>query len=187
MKDSGKIDAALQRSRRELSELAERGDTDALLQRALDIAEHLTGSKIGFFHFVDDNQESLTLQTWSANTLRKMCTAEGKGKHYPITQAGVWVDCFRARKPVVHNAYAALQYRKGLPPGHAPVLRELTVPVIRGEKVVAIAGVGNKAGLYTSTDVRAFQALAQMVMDIVFDMGSTGNGAAGAARNPTSG
>lgn len=170
MPNSGKIDAALQRSRLELSELAAQGDLDALLQRALDIAEALTGSKIGFFHFVDDDQESLTLQTWSANTIRRMCTAEGKGRHYPITQAGIWVDCFRARKPVVHNNYAALQYRKGLPPGHAPILRELTVPVIRGDKVIAIAGVGNKAGIYTGTDVLAFQKLAQMVMDLVVGM-----------------
>jgi len=181
MKDGGKIDAALQRSRRELSELAALGDLDDLLQRALDIAESMTGSKIGFFHFVDDDQESLTLQTWSANTLRKMCTAEGKGRHYPITQAGIWVDCFRARKPVVHNNYAALQYRKGLPPGHAPVLRELTVPVIRGDKVIAIAGVGNKAGAYTGTDVLAFQGLAQMVMELVFDMRARRSAAEGEA------
>jgi len=180
MTKSGKTDAVLQRGRRELSELAARGDLDALLQGALDIAEELTGSKIGFFHFVDDNQESLTLQTWSTNTLRRMCTAEGKGKHYPVTQAGIWVDCFRARKPVVHNNYAALQYRKGLPPGHAPILREITVPVIRGGKVVAIAGVGNKASVYTRTDEQVFQGLAQVVMDLVFEMRAKPGAATGA-------
>jgi len=150
--------------------LALRGDLDDLLQRALDIAEQITDSRIGFFHFVDADQESLTLQTWSTNTLRKMCTADGKGRHYPITQAGIWVDCFRARKPVVHNNYAALQYRKGLPPGHAAILRELTVPVIRDGRVVAIAGVGNKPGAYTDTDVQAFQDLAYLVMDLVARM-----------------
>ena len=162
-----KREAALQRARTELAELASQGPLDCVLQRALDIGEELTGSKIGFFHFVDDDQESLTLQTWSTNTLRRICTAGGKGRHYPVTQAGVWVDCFRARKPVVHNDYAALRYRKGLPPGHAAVIRELTVPIIRDGKVVAIAGVGNKVGPYGDEDVQVFQELASLVMDLV--------------------
>ena len=31
---------------------------------------------------------------------------------------------------MVHNDYAALPHKKGLPPGHAPVVRELVVPVL---------------------------------------------------------
>ena len=58
-----------------------------------------------------------------------------------ITKAGVWVDCIHEKKPVVHNDYQALPNRKGLPAGHAPVIRELVVPVVRGEKIVAILGV----------------------------------------------
>jgi GAF domain-containing protein len=165
-----KLEAVLQHALIELAGLAGQGHLDDVLRRALDIGEDLTGSKIGFFHFVDDDQESLTLQTWSTNTLRRMCTAEGKGKHYPVTQAGVWVDCFRARKPVVHNDYAALRYRKGLPPGHAAVIRELTVPIIRDGKVVAIAGVGNKVGPYDEHDVQAFQELSSLVMELVAGM-----------------
>jgi GAF domain-containing protein len=167
MQDRDVIGTALQRARLELSGLAERGYVDDVLQRALDIAEELTGSKIGFFHFVDDDQESLTLQVWSTNTLRRMCSADAKGKHYPVTQAGVWVDCFRARRPVVHNDYAAIPYRKGLPAGHAAVLRELTVPVLRDGKVTAIAGVGNKAAVYTDEDVQVFQRLSELAMEIV--------------------
>ena len=83
------------------------------------------------------------------------------------TQAGVWVDCFRARAPIVHNHYAALEYRKGLPPGHAAILRELTVPVLRDGNVVAIAGVGNKPVLYTEGDAQAFQKLASLTMYLV--------------------
>ena len=36
--------------------------------------------------------------------------------------------------------------------------------------MAAIAGVGNKPGVYTATDVRNFQALADMVMDLVFQL-----------------
>ena len=67
------------------------------LQMMLDEIERQTGSTIGFYHFVDVDQETLSLQAWSTNTLRDMCTAEGKGSHYNISQAGVWVDCVRER------------------------------------------------------------------------------------------
>jgi hypothetical protein len=46
-----------------------------LLTATLDLAEELTGSQIGFFHFIDDYQANLWLQAWSTNTVARMCTA----------------------------------------------------------------------------------------------------------------
>jgi len=51
-----------------------------------------------------------------------------------------------AAPPVIHNDYAALGHRKGMPEGHALVERELVVPIMREDKIVAILGVGNKDG-----------------------------------------
>jgi len=158
---------SLLQTRLRLSELAQRVGMEELLQTALDEAELLTGSRIGFFHFVDDDQENLTLQAWSTNTLQNMCKAEGKGQHYPISQAGVWVDCFHARAPVIHNDYAGMPHKKGLPEGHAPVVRELVVPILRGGSVVAIIGVGNKPADYTQADVDTLRDLATPIMDLV--------------------
>jgi two-component system cell cycle sensor histidine kinase/response regulator CckA len=158
----------LLRTRMRLSELADRESLDKVLQAALDTAELHSGSSIGFFHFVDDDQEHLTLQTWSSRTLKKMCTAEGKGQHYPISRAGVWIDCFHTRKPVIHNDYASLALRKGLPDGHAPLIRELVVPIIRNGKVAAIMGVGNKTTDYVQDDVNVVAEIASLVMDLVF-------------------
>jgi PAS domain S-box-containing protein len=96
-----------------------------------------------------------------------MCTAEGKGFHYSVDSAGVWVECVRERRPVIHNDYARLPHRKGMPPGHAPVLRELVVPVFRGERIVAILGVGNKPCDYSEKDVEMVSQLANLAWDIV--------------------
>ncbi len=150
-----------------LSDFALRHTEDELLKATLDEAERLTGSAVGFFHYVDEDQLHLTLQMWSTNTLRNMCTAEGKGSHYPIYKAGVWVDCFHERKPVIHNDYASLPHKKGLPPGHAPVIRELVVPVIQSGKVVAILGVGNKKIPYDDTDVETVSNFAHLLWDVV--------------------
>ncbi len=158
---------ALLKARLKLSELSVRVGIGELMQAALDEAERFTDSCIGFFHFVDADQENLTLQAWSTNTMKNMCTAEGQGRHYAISQAGVWVDCFRTKAPVIHNDYASLPHRKGLPPGHAPVVRELVVPVLRGGLVVALLGVGNKPSDYEAADVEIVQSLASMAMDLV--------------------
>jgi len=150
-----------------ISRVAVEGRLDDVLQATLDAAETITGSTIGFLHFVEPNQRDLTLQCWSTNTLRHMCTAEGKGAHYPIDEAGVWVECVRTRRPVIHNDYESLPNKKGLPAGHAPVLRELVLPVLRGDHVAAILGVGNKPTPYHEGDVDMVATLASLCIDLV--------------------
>ncbi len=156
-------------ARMRLTEFGMSHTLDELLQATLDEAEALTESRIGFYHFLAADQETLLLQMWSHNTLAHMCTAEGKGSHYNISQAGVWVECVRERRPIIHNDYPALppERRRGLPEGHAAVTRELVVPVFRGDKIVAILGVGNKSNDYDQTDVAMVERLADLAWDTV--------------------
>ena len=158
---------AVLEARVRLSEYALGHSLDELLTRTLDEAELLTGSTVGFFHFVEADQQTLFLQTWSTNTLRSMCTAESKEKHYSADKAGVWVDALRERRTVMHNDYESLPHRKGLPPGHAPVLRELVVPILRNNQVVALLGVGNKPDKYGPQDADCVFQLANLAWDIV--------------------
>jgi PAS domain S-box-containing protein len=140
---------------------------DGVLRMALDEIEMQTGSVIGFYHFLEADEETLTLQSWSSNTVKNMCTAEGKGRHYNISQAGVWVDCVRERRPVIHNDYASLPHRKGMPAGHAPVVREMIIPVFRGDRIAAIIGVGNKPADYNAADVEIASHLGDFSWEIV--------------------
>jgi PAS domain S-box-containing protein len=139
---------------------------DDLLEETLNKTEELTGSLIGFYHFVEEDQVSLTLQNWSTRTKEEFCKAEGKGLHYPIDEAGVWVDCVRQGRAVIHNDYASLSHRKGMPEGHAEVYRELVVPVFRGEKITAILGVGNKPAEYDEQDVEIVSLIADLAWEI---------------------
>lgn len=161
-----KLAESLMRARMELNELAKAFSLDELTQAAIDEAERLTGSKIGFFHFLEEDQKNLRLQTWSTNTLKNMCTAETRGKHYAVSEAGVWVDCIKERRPVIHNDYASLEHKRGLPEGHAPLIREAVVPVIRDGRIDGIIGVGNKETPYTERDVEILTVLASTAIDI---------------------
>jgi PAS domain S-box-containing protein len=140
---------------------------DELLEATLNEVEELTGSCIGFYHYLESDQQTLRLQNWSTRTKKEYCTALGKGLHYDVSSAGVWVDCIRERRPVIHNDYASLPHRKGLPTGHPPVVRELVVPVFNGESIVAILGVGNKPRDYTLQDVEMVSLLADFAWEIV--------------------
>jgi PAS domain S-box-containing protein len=157
---------AINSARFRLMQFAGTHTIDELLEETLNEAERLTNSVIGFYHFVEDDQISLTLQNWSTRTKAEFCKAEGKGMHYPIDQAGVWVDCIVQRKPVIHNDYASLPHKKGMPPGHATVIRELVTPVIRGDKVKAILGVGNKPVDYVDKDIEAITLVADLAWEI---------------------
>ena len=152
--------------KQELEEFVHKGDKDKLLRRALDEAEEMTRSQIGFFHFVEDDEESVSLQVWSTNTLSKMCFAEGHSMHYPISQAGVWVDCVHQRQAVICNDYANHPRKKNLPEGHAPLFRFATIPLFRQEKIVAIIGLGNKEVDYTQSDVDVITR----IVDVAYDM-----------------
>lgn len=156
----------INQARSRLLEFANSHSTDELLSVTLDEIEALTGSNIGFYHFLQGDQKTLALQNWSTNTLN-MCTAEGKGSHYDIDQAGVWVDCVRKRRPIIHNDYYSLPHRKGMPEGHSPVIRELVVPIFRGNIIKTIIGVGNKSTDYDEKDIEIVLQLGDLSYDIV--------------------
>jgi PAS domain S-box-containing protein len=137
-----------------------------LLQKTLDQACIFTNSPVGFYHFVESDQKMLSVQAWSTRTIQEYCKAEEYGSHYSIDQAGVWADGVYVKKPVIHNDYASLPYRKGLPEGHAPVIRELVVPIIREEKVVAILGVGNKPVDYNENDIVVVNYFADIAWEV---------------------
>ena len=76
------------------------------------------------------------------------------------------VDCVTKRGPVIHNDYAALPHRKGMPEGHAPVVREAVVPIFRGNLIKAIIGVGNKFRDYDKTNIEIVSQLGDLSWDI---------------------
>lgn len=123
-----------------------------LMKFGLEWVEKLTESKIAFIHFVNVDQETIELVAWSEATTEQYCTA-GFDDHYPVSQAGIWADCLRQLKPVVFNDYKSYPSKHGLPEGHSLLTRLISVPVIEGDRVRVILGVGNKETDYDEADV----------------------------------
>ncbi|MFM1943861.1 MAG: hypothetical protein RI897_2843 [Verrucomicrobiota bacterium] len=165
---------ALSRARRDtlLKELLlelhqqEGGMTDKeLYDYVLDKAVGLTESRIGFFHKVSEDEREIILTTWNAAAL-KNCTAV-YDNHYPLREAGNWVDCVRQRKPVVYNDYEHSPNQRGLPAGHAVLKRFMSIPVVSRDRVRIIFGVGNKGEDYTDEDVSQLQLVANEMHKIM--------------------
>ncbi|MDG4552994.1 MAG: PAS domain S-box protein [Candidatus Competibacter sp.] len=149
----------------EMSQQVDRMDERELLHRGIEEAVRLTDSAIGYLHLFDDDQKTIELFAWSADTL-KQCTAV-YDSHYPMSMAGVWADTVRLRRPVVHNDYQNVPDRKGYPAGHAHLIRHLGVPVVEVDKVRLLLGVGNKPTDYDESDEHELQLLGSDLWRIV--------------------
>ena len=128
---------------------------------ALEAAVKQTSSKLGYLAFMNEDETVLTMYSWS-KTAMEQCAITDKQIIYPLEQTGLWGEAVRQRKPVITNDYEAEdRMKKGYPPGHVKVYRHMNVPVFDGEKIVAVAGVGNKVKAYDEPDVRQLTLLMQ--------------------------
>jgi HD-GYP domain-containing protein (c-di-GMP phosphodiesterase class II) len=128
--------------------------------------QQLTGSCIGFSHFVSEDQNEIELITWSSDTLARYCEATFDS-HYPVSRAGLWADCVRSRQTVLVNDYASASGKKGLPQGHSALQRFISVPVFEQGLVRMVVGVGNCPVHYTETDVETVKLFATDLFRIV--------------------
>jgi two-component system cell cycle sensor histidine kinase/response regulator CckA len=154
-------------SRLHLLQFAIEHSVDELLEETLNETERLTESLIALHYFVDDDQRSLRLQTRSTRTKELFRQAEGTGPHGAIPKAGAWADCVRERRAVVHNDCASPTRKTSAPQGPTSMVRELAVPVFRGNRIAAILGVGNKQSDYTKEDIEVVSSMADLAWDIV--------------------
>jgi signal transduction histidine kinase/CheY-like chemotaxis protein/HPt (histidine-containing phosphotransfer) domain-containing protein len=114
----------------------------------------LTQSKIGFVGFLNEDETVYTLHAVSKNVM-KDCMVTGVPIQWHIPTAGIWADAIRKRRTLFVNDYSQSHPgKKGLPSGHLHVERFMVVPFFEGEKVVAVAGVGNKEAFYDKSDER---------------------------------
>ncbi|UCD38669.1 MAG: GAF domain-containing protein [Fidelibacterota bacterium] len=144
--DEGWLEAALN-----LIELTGVTDED-LIDNSLEAAIRLTGSRIGYLHFVSEDRERSRLCTRTNGLLHEYNT--DKTSPYTLGETNVWTDCLLTRKPVIDNAYQNPSIKADYPEGRIHITRHMSIPIHDDEKIVAIAGVGNKAEQYDQSDIR---------------------------------
>jgi PAS domain S-box-containing protein len=148
-----------------LYEKAQHMTDNELYAYALDQSVRLTASSIGFLHLISADKKSIALTMWN-NEAQKNCTASHE-THYPIELAGNWVDSIRLNHPVVYNDYQRSPNQKGLPEGHTPIQRFMSVPIVQEGSFGIILGVGNKLEDYDEQDVAQIRLMASGLQEIM--------------------
>ncbi len=134
---------------------------------ALEEAVRLTKSTIGYVALLSENESVMTIHAWSQSAMQE-CAIVDKPIAYSVAKAGLWGEAVRQRKPVVTNDYAAPNpLKKGHPQGHVAIVRHMNIPVFDGERIVVVAGVGNKADNYSESDVRQLTLFMQGMWQLI--------------------
>ena len=141
-------------------------DLEQTLRYILDEIGTLLNSPVGFAHLIHPQTHKLWLTAWSSKTTEEYCRLNKDSLHDNTEVAGIWAEAVRLKQPVIHNDYDSSENKKGMPDGHAKITRQLVVPVIRGNVVVAVMGMGNKPVEYSKKDTEILWFLADVAWEI---------------------
>jgi len=146
--EEARLDALLHLSR--ISEAPLEEITSFTLEQAIS----LTNSKIGFLGFLNEDQSIYTLHAVSKKVVKE-CNVTGNPLQWHVADSGIWADAIREQKTLFVNDYSKPHPRKkGFPPGHPYVERFMVVPILEDNRVMVMAGVGNKTSAYDRSDER---------------------------------
>jgi diguanylate cyclase (GGDEF)-like protein len=145
--DEARLEILFELSRMEVADL------DSLLGAVLERVVAHSMSRYGFIQYYDEETEVFTPRAWSRGVMAE-CGIGDKQRTSTLAETGLWSEAVRQRRPIVVNDFTAPNpLKRGLPPGHARLIRFMTVPVFGRGRIVAVAGVANKASDYTDVDV----------------------------------
>ncbi len=153
-------------ARERLLSLYQGADHIEMARATVDEAEKLTGSSIGFMHFIDLEENRINQQAWSTSTM-KACAMMPEARHYSLSLAGIWKECIEQGKPIIHDSIKHNDHFQRMPAGHIQVNRLLLVPVVRAGKTRALLGLGNKSAGYSRNDILKVQSLSDLAWDLI--------------------
>jgi PAS domain S-box-containing protein len=146
-----------------LLELNER--THASIRETIDFAFQqmirLTKSRFGYLAFED--HKGIIYEVYPDSTVSiKKNIDHNLAAGFNLNTKEFWKEVIDKGKPVILNKYNYSNiYKKGFPIEYKKILRYMSVPVFSGDKIVAVAGMGNKKSDYDSSDLRQLSLLTQ--------------------------
>lgn len=127
---------------------------------ALDQALRLTGSAYGYVGYIDPATGNLISPTLTRD-IWDQCGMRDKAVVFERF-TGLWGWVLRNRQPLLTNDPGADERSCGIPAGHIPITRLLSVPALLGGELVGQITVANAARDYTADDQTALEQLAAL-------------------------
>ena len=136
------------------------------LDYALDQAIQLTESKIGYIYHYHEDRNEFVLNTWSKEVMAA-CAVPNPPVCYDLDKTGIWGEAIRQRRSIIVNDFKAVHpLKKGYPEGHVQLLKFMTVPIFKGNRIVGVVGLANKETDYEETDVLQTSLLMEAVWKV---------------------
>jgi PAS domain S-box-containing protein len=123
----------------------------------LDKARSLTNSKHGYVSSIDPDTRDNVSHTLSEMLKGQCKVTKDKGIVFPLGEdgryGGLWGHTLNSLEPFFTNSPQNHPATSGLPEGHIPLQRFLSVPVMMGKELVGQIALANKAEDYTERDL----------------------------------
>jgi GAF domain-containing protein len=145
----------------ELFKQADSFDESAIVRRVIEQAMEVGRSPLAYLYFVDNTQKTMTLAAWRDQSRPQVVMPDAEPQ--PIGRAMMLSECVRGKHATWTNDIARKPQNDGLP----DLTRFLAVPMMAGDEVVAVLGVGNRDVSYGDEDQRALVALAEGVWRVL--------------------
>ena len=127
----------------------------------------ISQSPLGFFGFVNAEETKMETHLWSKRAMAD-CNVDFKPVVFDLPKAGIWAEAIQTREPLIVNDYQKPDPRKkGYPKGHVQIQRLLSIPIIKGGKVVAVMAVANKKKEYTRSDILHLSLFIENMWDLL--------------------
>lgn len=133
----------------------EKAVSDTVLEGMLELTE----SPIGYLGLLTGEEDVMQIHAWSTSVMAECALHKGP-LEFAVAQAGLWGEPIRNRRPVIVNNYGAPHpAKRGCPEGHISMTSFMSVPVFEGDRIAAVAAVGNRERPYEETDMRQLTLL----------------------------
>ena len=137
-----------------------------LLDKGLEAAIHLIGSAVGYIFTCNERTQSILLTSWPGRAQVSAPLSEAS-LTISLEDSGVWADAVLQRSERIVNApTVSFHLVASILPVRQMAKRCIIVPIVRGNKVVALVGLANKTADYDEEDARQLHLFADLLWDL---------------------
>jgi len=138
-------------------------------ETCLEVAKELTGSKIGFIGELNDQGllDDLVISFLDSEPCNIVDQQGHRTEPVGLRICGLYGRVISSGSAFLTNSPETHPSSTGTPQGHPRLTAFLGVPLIRGNRVTGVVGLGNRDGGYRSQDLEAMQALARTIAQVL--------------------
>ena len=141
----------------ELSTMSEENE-DKILEYAIEACVKITQSEYGVLFLVNADETSLQINRWSKKVPAD-CSVKTGSFFNSIHADGIFAETISSRNALIVNNYKDSATKTCLPKGHIDLKRLISIPLIDNGKIVIIAAICNKEGMYDDHDIQQLTVL----------------------------